>query len=145
MNRTILIVDDERDTAELLAELLHLHGYKTIAVVSAEQCIEHLEHEPIDVVITDVMLPGLSGTALCERLRRFYPEVLAIVVTGRSNFDMAIEALRAGAYDYIAKPVKIDVLELALIRAFEHLELRREVGRLRQVIEADPLNGVAGE
>jgi two-component system, NtrC family, response regulator AtoC len=145
VRRTVLIVDDEQDTAELLAEILQLRGYTTIAVGSAEECIERLEREVVDVVLTDVMLPGVSGIDLCKRLRTSYPDVLALVVTGRSNFDMAIEAIRAGAYDYIAKPVKINVLEIALIRAFEHLELRREVARLRTVIQTDPINGVAGE
>jgi DNA-binding NtrC family response regulator len=145
VRRIVLIVDDEEDTAALLAEILHLRGYTTIAAATAEECLQRLEREAVDVVLTDVMLPGMSGIALCQRLRSSYPDLIALVVTGRSNVDMAIDAIRAGAYDYITKPVKIGVLEIALIRAFEHLELRREVGRLRTVIHADPINGVAGE
>jgi two-component system response regulator HydG len=145
VKRTVLIVDDEQDTAELLAEILRLRGYATIAVGSAEECIERLERDAVDVVLTDVMLPGVSGIGLCQQLRTLYPDVLALVVTGRSNLDMAIEAIRAGAYDYITKPVTISVLQIALLRAFEHLDLRREVRRLRTTVHADPIDGVAGE
>ena len=84
MSRAVLIVDDEPSTAGLLAEILSLRGYTTSAVGSAEECTRLLETEVIDLVITDVMLPGQSGIALCEQLRLAHPEVLAIVLTGHT-------------------------------------------------------------
>ena len=121
----ILIVDDERDTASVLAELLVRRGYVAEAACGAEECLRQLEAFEPDVVLTDVMMPGMSGLELCERLRATHPSVLAIVLTGHTCMDSAAAAIRAGAYDYICKPVSMPALELALARASEHLELQR--------------------
>jgi len=145
MQRTILLVDDEENTAGLFAELLRRRGYTTFAVTSAEECLECVARKQVDVVVTDVMMPGMSGIDLCAALRAQHPDVIAIVVTGRSTLDVAISAIRAGAYDYITKPVKIEALEVAIARAFEHLGLRREVRRLRSAINTNPIDGLAGE
>src|SRR5688572_6724046 len=128
MTGSILVVEDEPDTAELLREGLRRRGFDVAAVHSAEQCLEHLRTHPIDVVITDVQMPGMSGIDLCAHLREHHKDVLSIVVTGAGGLDLAIQAIRVGAYDFIAKPVKLDALAIATTRAIEHLSLRRELG-----------------
>src|SRR4029453_8827167 len=95
--------------------------------------------------VTDVQMPGLSGVQLCQQLRERHPHVLAIVLTGLGTYDTAIEAVRSGAYDYLTKPVKTDVLVVALERAFEHLSVAREARRLREAIDlAAPIPSLIG-
>src|SRR5262245_48828220 len=76
-------------------------------------------------------MPGMTGLELCQRLHEQYPDLISIVLTGHGNLDSAIAAIRAGAFDYITKPVKIDSIAIAIGRALEQLSLRREVKRLR--------------
>ncbi|HMG24607.1 MAG TPA: sigma-54 dependent transcriptional regulator [Kofleriaceae bacterium] len=145
MNGTILIVDDDDDTAVLLRDSLRKRGYDVDAVNSAQQCLERLRTDPADVVVTDVQMSGMSGIDLCVELRQRYPDLLPLVLTGQGGLDTAIAAIRAGAYDFITKPVKVDALAIAVQRAVEHLSLQREVQRLRRDAKADQaIDGIAG-
>ena len=128
---TILIVDDEADSAAILRDLLARRGYRTVAVSSGMQCLEYLRSGVADIVITDIQMPVMSGIELCRELQARRPDLVPIVVTGVADLDNAIGAIRAGAYDFITKPVKLDLLEIAIQRALEHLAMRREVTRLR--------------
>jgi two-component system response regulator HydG len=96
------------------------------------------------VVVTDVQMTGMSGIELCQELRQRYPDLLPLVLTGQGGLDTAIAAIRAGAYDFITKPVKVDALAIAVGRALEHLSLRREVRRLRIADRELPIDGIAG-
>ena len=143
---TVLIVDDEEDTAQLLCDVLRKRGFAVEAVYSANQCLEHLRRDPVDVVVTDVQMPGMSGIELCDQLYKRYPDCAPIVLTGYGRLDTAVAAMRAGAYDFITKPVKGDVLELAIDRALEHFRLQREVKRLQNQRTSDaPIEGIVGE
>ncbi|HEY5936870.1 MAG TPA: sigma-54 dependent transcriptional regulator [Kofleriaceae bacterium] len=143
---TVLIVDDEEDTAQLLCDVLRKRGFAVEAVYSANQCLEHLRRDPVDVVVTDVQMPGMSGIELCDQLYKRYPDCAPIVLTGYGRLDTAVAAMRAGAYDFITKPVKGDVLELAIDRALEHFRLQREVKRLQNQRTSDaPIDGIVGE
>src|SRR5678816_34352 len=145
MNGTILIVDDEKDTAALLCDLLRKRGLDVAAVSSGQQCLEQLRGHPADVVMTDVHMPGMSGIELCARLRERHPDLLPIIVTGQHDLETAIAAIRAGAFDFIVKPLKIEAVELAVSRTLEHLALKREVKRLRAVVHSDEtIDGIAG-
>jgi DNA-binding NtrC family response regulator len=144
VNGTILIVDDDDDTAVLLRDSLRKRGFDVDAVNSAQQCLEHLRTDPADVVVTDVQMTGMSGIELCQELRQRYPDLLPLVLTGQGGLDTAIAAIRAGAYDFITKPVKVDALAIAVGRALEHLSLRREVKRLREASREMPIDGIAG-
>jgi DNA-binding NtrC family response regulator len=142
----VVVVDDDEDAAHGLGELLGVRGFGAICVTSARQCLEHLEGSPADLVLTDVHMPGRSGIELCEDLRAAHPGVLALVLTGRGDLEVAIAAIRAGAYDYLMKPVAVDELEVALSRALSYLELRREVHRLRESGAAlTAIEGIAGD
>jgi two-component system, NtrC family, response regulator AtoC len=145
VNGTILIVDDDDDTAVLLRDSLRKRGFEVESVNSAQQCLEHLRTDPADVVVTDVQMSGMSGIDLCQELRQRYPDLLPLVLTGQGGLDTAIAAIRAGAYDFITKPVKVDALAIAVGRALEHLSLKREVKRLRSAADRDiPIDGIAG-
>ena len=143
MKGSILVVDDQPDTAELLCALLRKRGFDATAVTSGQECLEHLRTHSAGVVVTDVQMPGMSGIELCATLRERYPDLLPIVITGQGDFEIAI---RAGAYDFITKPVKIDAVELAVSRALEYLTLEREVKRLRAAGDHDrAIDGIAGD
>jgi two-component system, NtrC family, response regulator HydG len=141
----ILIVDDEPDAASLLAELLRKRGYDVVSMCSARECLDWLQQGTADIVITDVHMTGMSGIELCVELHDRHPDLGALVMTGESTLDVAIAAMRAGAYDYIVKPVSIDVLEVAVARAVLHLDLRREVKRLHTTAAARAIEGIVGE
>jgi two-component system response regulator HydG len=140
---TILIVDDEEDTAVLMREILEQRGYRAVAVSSAAECLEYLRCEIADVVVTDVEMPAMSGIDLCRELSVRHPDLLVIMLTGIVGLDNAVRAIRAGAYDFVTKPVSADVLELAIRRALDHLAMRREVRRL-QVEPAGTAHGIVG-
>jgi two-component system response regulator HydG len=149
MNGTILIVDDDEDTAALLRDLLRKRGLDVTAVSSGRQCLEQLRSHPADVVVTDVQMPGMSGTELCVTLRERHPDLLPIIVTGQSDLETAIAAIRAGAFDFITKPLEIRAVEIAVSRALECLALKREVRRLRVEVHRDEtdetIDGIAGD
>ena len=142
----ILVVDDEEDTALLLCDLLRNRGYQVEAVFSGAACLAFLEHTPVDVVISDVQMPGMTGIELCEQLYARFPDCAPIVLTGHDRLDTAIAALRAGAWDFLTKPARGEVLELAIDRALEEFGLQREVKRLitEQAVET-PIEGLIGE
>jgi DNA-binding NtrC family response regulator len=90
-------------------------------------------------------MPSMSGVELCSMLHERHPELLSIVLTGLGAVDTAIAAMRAGAYDFITKPVSTDALEVAIQRALEHLSVRQQVKRLRAAANRDePIPGIIG-
>ena len=143
---TVLIVEDDADTAELLRDGVRKHGFDAVAVASGQAALDHLAVRTADVVVTDVQMDGMSGIELCQEIRLRHPDSLTIVVTGQGSLDVAVGAIRAGAYDFITKPVKLDALMIAVNRAVDHLALRREVRRLRtEVDRAAPIDGIVGD
>ncbi len=142
----ILIVDDEEDTALLLRDVLLRRGFTVDAVFSGAECLAFMRRDPVDVVISDVQMPGMSGIELCDQLYRRYPDCAPIVLTGYGQLDTAVAALRAGAWDFLTKPVKSEVLEVAIDRALEHFALQREVKRLElQRVSTEPIEDMLGD
>jgi len=145
MHGHILVVDDDVDTANLACEGLRKRGFNAHPVFSAEECLGRLRSTPADLVVTDVNMAKLSGIELCGRIAQHHPDTLSIVITGEAGLETAIAAMRAGAYDYITKPLKIDVLAVAVARALDHVQLRTELKALRS---ANPTShtrhGIAG-
>src|SRR5581483_2820578 len=88
-----------------------------------------------DLVITDLKMPGMSGLELLKRIRSEYPEIVIIMVTAFGTIENAVEAMRAGAYDYITKPVQIQELRLKVTRALEHLDLQEQIRNLRSSLD----------
>jgi DNA-binding NtrC family response regulator len=134
---SVLLVDDDEDTRVLLCDGLRRRGLDVHAVGSARECIEWMREHDADVVVTDVQMPNMSGVELCELLHARHPNVLPIVLTGMGTLDTAIGAIRAGAYDFLAKPIKLDALEVSIRRAFEHIAVKQEVRRLRSSVDLD--------
>ncbi|MBO6936152.1 MAG: sigma-54-dependent Fis family transcriptional regulator [Deltaproteobacteria bacterium] len=126
-----LVVDDEENIRLVLETLLKKHGYRVRTAGSAEEALEALEAEPADFVLADVRMPGMSGIELCKTLDERGFEGTVIVMSAFGSVDLAIEAMKAGAYDYVSKPFKQDEVLLALRKAEERESLRKENARLR--------------
>jgi two-component system response regulator HydG len=131
----VLVVDDEPAMCELLEAGLGERGFQVTARTTAFDALAVLDTEDVDVVATDLNMRGMDGLALCERIATNRPDVPVIVITAFGSLDSAVAAIRAGAYDFITKPLEIEVLALALERAARHRILHDEVKRLRRVVE----------
>ncbi len=144
MNGSVLVVDDDVDTAQLLRDGLRRRGLSVNSVHSAADCLGRLAIDSVDLVVTDIYMGDMTGLELCEQIRQRYPDVLSIVITGQSTLENAIGAIRAGAYDFIVKPIKLDTLAVAVGRALAHLALLRELKHLRSIVGGEPTDGIAG-
>lgn len=130
----VLVVEDEFLERAIYADLLRQHGYKVIPATTASQALDLLNDETVDVILVDLVLPGMSGLELIERLRAVTPEIPVIVVTAHPSSNNAITALKLGAFDYIVKGFKNEVMLHAIKRAVEkrNLELQNKA-LLRQI------------
>jgi two-component system, NtrC family, response regulator HydG len=143
---TILVVDRDLEFAELVRDGLRDRKYEANAVDSHKAALAYLDRNPVEIVVAHLHLRDASGLDLVARLRDRHTETLGIVVTSQGCLATAVEAIRAGAYDFICKPVTIAVLEVAIERAVEHLRLRREVVRLRvDVAASKPVQTIVGD
>jgi len=143
-NPMILVVDDDLDTASLLRDALRERGFSAEYKLSGQDCLAWISTQRVDVVVTDFQMPEMSGVELIQKIRAIDPDVLGIVVTGVGSLDTAIAAIRAGAFDFITKPVKLDALAIAITRAVDHLALRRELRRLRDTKQHAGVEGIIG-
>ncbi|MBK9034057.1 MAG: sigma-54-dependent Fis family transcriptional regulator [Myxococcales bacterium] len=145
MSGSILIVDNDVDGVAMLRGALRSRGYEVEAVDSGAAALDWLALRPVDLVLAHLRMPGMSGVELCSALRDAHPDLLTIVVSGDGTLGGAIGAIRAGAYDYIAKPIDLEALGIALERAIAHVSLRRELLRLRgEVAAARPIASIVG-
>ncbi|HEX4477317.1 MAG TPA: sigma-54 dependent transcriptional regulator [Polyangiaceae bacterium] len=135
--RRVLIVDDEENIRLVLRTLLRRHGYEVEAAASGEAALPLVESFGPDVVLADVRMPKMGGLDLLATLRAKGHDATVIVMSAYGNLDQAIEAMKAGAYDYIQKPFKNDEIVLALKKAEEREVLRRENRALREEIRKE--------
>jgi two-component system response regulator AtoC len=142
----IVVVDDDADTAALACDALRKRGFDAVPVESGEACLRRLQQTAVDIVVADVDLgAGMTGIALCKQVADSFPDTLPIIITGSTEIATAIAAIQAGAYDYVTKPIKADVLAIAVGRAFEYLGLLRELRQLRhRGSRGEPQHGVVG-
>ncbi len=131
---SILVVEDEHIARDNLAHVLTNEGYSVTAVVSAEEGLQELEKKEYELVITDLMLPGINGVAMLERTRAQHPSTEVVVVTGHATVPNAVQAMQKGAHSYIQKPYNFDELRLQVKKALEQQSLSQEVLRLRQIV-----------
>jgi len=132
MKARILVIDDDRSMCDLLQERLEAVDFQVVWRLSAQEGLAVLEEEDFDAVITDLSLEGASGIEICQRCRENRPNVPVIVITGFGDMDRAIDAIRAGASDFISKPVDMTILQHALERSLRDRHLREQIRRLTQ-------------
>lgn len=138
----LLIVDDELSMREFLAILLEREGYEVVTAADAATALSHLAAADFALVISDVQMPGLNGLALLERIKESNPETAVLLITAFSTTEQAVEAMKLGAYDYLAKPFKVDEVKLLVANALEKRDLRRENRQLREKVAV--CNGYGG-
>jgi two-component system response regulator AtoC len=135
--RRVLVVDDEENIRLVLRTLLRKHGYDVEVASSGEEALASLETFEPDVILTDVRMPRMGGLDLLGALKAKQHPAAVIVMSAYGNVDLAIEAMKAGAYDYVGKPFKPDEIVLALRKAEEREALRRENRALKEQIQKE--------
>ncbi len=135
MRGKILIVDDEQMMCEMLEDDLKRKGFHPTCYISAEKALDALKTESFDVLLTDLNLPNMNGIELCERVVDNRPDIPVIVITAFGSMETAIAAIRAGAYDFVTKPIDAEFLVLALDRAVKHHGLQEKVKLLDEALK----------
>ncbi|MDP1668295.1 sigma-54-dependent transcriptional regulator [Phaeovulum sp.] len=130
----ILIVDDERDIRELIAEILKDEGFATRMASNSDECMAEINAEPPALMVLDIWLKDsrMDGIDILTRVKRDNPDVPVVIISGHGNIEIAVAAIKQGAYDFIEKPFNIDQLLVVVSRAMETARLRRENASLRK-------------
>jgi DNA-binding NtrC family response regulator len=106
----VLLVDDERDFLEVLIRRLGKRDVDVRGVSSGEEALQYLQAKPIDVAVLDVRMPGMDGLTALRKIKKLDPLIEVIMLTGHASLEVALEGMRAGAFDYLMKPAEIDEL-----------------------------------
>jgi len=133
--RSVLVVDDDAAMREMVVSLLDDQGIEARAAASAAEAMERLAEFDCDVVLSDVRMPGRTGIDLLGEIRELRPDTPVVLMTAFGSIDSAVEAMHAGAFDYVTKPFQRDALMLRLERAFERRSLEEENRRLRRAVD----------
>ncbi|MFY9270678.1 MAG: sigma-54 dependent transcriptional regulator [Candidatus Manganitrophaceae bacterium] len=128
----ILAVDDDPVAVRLLTEILSEEGYLVQTAESGREAVDRLEGGFYDLLITDLKMPGVNGLEVLKRYKEQSPETLVILVTAFGSIESALEAMKAGAFDYVSKPFREDEIKIAVRRALEQRRLRKENEQFRQ-------------
>ena len=130
----ILIVDDERDIRELIADILEDEGFLTRKVGTTEDCMGEVVLAPPNLLILDIWLKDsdMDGIDILKKVKKDYPNIPVVIISGHGNIEIAVAAIKQGAYDFIEKPFNIDQLLVVIKRAMETSRLRHENTSLRQ-------------
>ena len=145
-SKHLLLVEDEASLRAAIAEQLGDRGYEVEQAGSGEAAVAHLADFAYDILITDLRLPGIDGSAVVEAAVARYPDIIAIVVTGYGTVKDAVEAIKRGAWDFVSKPFQIDELLHVLDSALEQRRLRSENAYLRaQLEERYRFEGIVGK
>jgi DNA-binding NtrC family response regulator len=128
----LLVADDDPVARDLLAEVLVRDGHQVRAVDSGQECIRVAEAEPLDLALIDLRMPDLGGIEVLKRLAEVQPRVPVVILTAFAGMDTAIEAIQAGAWDYLSKPFRIEEIKVTVRRALEARRLLRENQQYRE-------------
>ncbi len=131
----VLAVDDDPGISNLMRDKLTREGFSCLNCSSGEEALEVLQHETFDVVITDLLMPGISGLQLIEEARKTHPRSAFLIVTGVDDIRVGIDAMKLGADDYLVKPFPLDALVASVGRALIQKGLKLEVEKYRESLE----------
>jgi len=141
---SILVVDDEKIMRDGCVRILGKEGWAVQTAASGEEGLRLLREDPFDLLLLDLKMPGLSGMEVLQQVKDLHSHLLVVVITGYATVETAVEAMKAGAYDFISKPFLPDQLRIVVHRALEKKALQREADILRQEREKG-LREIAGE
>ena len=134
MKRRILVIDDEQNMRELMAIILGDAGYEVLTATNGEEGLAQIGNPQVDVVVTDLLLPGMDGEELLSRIRQERPEIPVVVVTAHGTISRAVQCIREGATDFITKPFEPEQLEIAVLNALKLRDVIRENNQLRTAV-----------
>ncbi|MGO8944711.1 MAG: response regulator [Syntrophobacteraceae bacterium] len=127
-NLSVLIVDDEVEFLEILVKRLRKRKLAVNGVTSGEEALEQLKQSPVDVVVLDVKMPGMSGLDTLREIKKTYNLIEVIMLTGHANMEVAIQGMDIGAFDYLMKPIEIDELVYKIQDACKRKRLNEKAG-----------------
>jgi len=130
----ILVVDDEQSLRELLAIVLRREGYEVLLAENGRTAVDIIEREPVDVLISDINMPDMSGVEVLRAAKKVDQDILGIMITAFASTETAIEAMRLGACDYLSKPFDIDLLKMKVREKVENRQLRQENVLLKRTL-----------
>jgi len=145
MNPTILIADDDQAIVTSLSYFFRNKGFDVMEASSGEECLRIVEKEQPDIQLLDYRLPDMSGLDAISRIGRLAPDSVTIIMTGFGSIKGAVEAISAGAFDYLPKPVDLNTLEIAVERALEIQGLKKENRILKGMASSLESEGLIGE
>ena len=146
MKFKILIIDDEKNIREGLAAALEMDGYNTAVAENGEKGLEFVNKGDIDLVITDLRMPGISGEEVLQKITAEIPGLPVIVLTGHGSIDSAVSAMHSGAYDFLTKPLNLEHLSLVVKRALKNRELQIQNKQLQEeIIKTKPFESIIGK
>jgi two-component system, probable response regulator PhcQ len=135
MQYTVLIVDDEPDIRDMLTQALSREPYEVLCADSAEEALDIIAQEPVDVVLSDEKMPGMSGTEFLAIVRRQYPDTIRMILTGHASLESAIHAINEGEiYRFFTKPCNMVDLMVTIRQALQHKDLMAENQRLLNIV-----------
>lgn len=137
MKFTLLIIDDEKNIREGLGANFEMEGYNVKLAENGQQGLDFISKGDIDLVITDLRMPGISGEEVLRKVTTETPGIPVIVLTGHGSIDSAVDAMRNGAYDFLTKPLNLDQLTMIVKRALEARELSLQHTQLKKEVEKD--------
>lgn len=135
-NPRVLILDEDRILQQSLAAFLRREGYEVLATDAVDEAMARLESGLVDLLVVDVNMPGIKPAAFLRDVRRSYPQVVSIVVTGYGSIEGAVDAIKAGAFDYLTKPIVDDEIRMVLGKAARQQALMFENHTLRRQLDA---------
>ena len=132
MEDRILIVDDEPMICDILARRLAKEGYTCVRANNGREALHYFNQDAFSLMISDIKMPDMDGIELLRKVKAMSPRMMVILMTAYPEIDMAVEAMRLGAYDFITKPITLDLVVLSIKNALEKKRLEEEVERLSQ-------------
>src|SRR5439155_6903630 len=130
----IIVVDDEPELKNILVTALSGQGFEVTGCSSGEQALEELRQKEFDLLLTDLMMPEMDGIALLEEAARIDPHLISIIMTGQGTIQTAVDAMKAGTFDYVLKPFRLQAVMPVLTRAINTRRLRLENLQLRETV-----------
>ncbi len=135
MGHHILVLDDDKNMGDLVQDYLHNKVYRVQTLTNPLQSFQIIEKENFDCILTDIQMPEMNGLEFCETIKRKFPDLPVIVMTAFGSLDVAINAIKVGAYDFVTKPVEMETLKISIDRALEHSSLKKQLKKLSCQLE----------
>jgi DNA-binding NtrC family response regulator len=130
----LLVVDDDREFRETVARRFVRRGYQVQEAIHGEEALQLAERRQFDVIVLDMVMPGLSGLQVLERLKSSHPDCEVILLTGQGTIETAVEAMKLGAFDFLQKPFPLADLERLIEKAYDRRQLRKENSQLKEAL-----------